>query len=177
MAKQIEDNVIQLDAKIDEIKTDAIDTKEILNQGLANVADDLGRKILESANQIDSRCDEKLEKNSDILKKQIDENIEKKLGDVKITMDELEKNVADALETEKNDREKLAEDTKMAFEEEKMLRAQDIGIIRSLEYFFRHPCIFFGLKLVYHTLFSFLSSFDKIFDSWAPEFNAIVTLK
>ena len=74
MAKQIEDNVIQLDAKIDEIKTDAMDTKEVINQGLANVADDLGRKILESANQIDSRCDEKLEKNSDILKKQIDDD-------------------------------------------------------------------------------------------------------
>ena len=149
MAKQIEDNVIQLDAKIDEIKTDAIDTKEILNQGLANVADDLGRKILESANQIDSRCDEKLEINSEILKKLMDENVENKLGDVKTTMDELEKNVADALETEKNDREKLTEDTKMAFEEEKMLRAQDIGIIRSIEYIFLHPCIFFGLILVY----------------------------
>ena len=136
-----------------------------MNQGLANIADDLGRKILESANQIDSRCDEKLEKNSDVLKKQIDENIENKLGDVKITMDELEKNVADALETEKNDREKLAEDTKMAFEEEKMLRAQDIGIIRSLEYIFHHPCIFFGLILVDHKLFSYLTSFDKTFEA------------
>jgi hypothetical protein len=45
-------------------------------------------------------------------------------------MDEMEKNVADALENEKTDREKLADDTKMALEEEKMLRAQDIGIIR-----------------------------------------------
>ena len=47
-------------------------------------------------------------------------------------MDEMEKNVADALESEKSDREKLADDTKMALEEEKMLRAQDIGIIRLL---------------------------------------------
>ena len=165
LAKQIEDSAIQLDAKIDELKTDSIDTKEVINQGLANVADDLGRKILESADQMDLRCDEKLEKNSEILKKLMDESIENKLGDVKATMDELEKNVADALETEKNDREKLAEDTKMAFEEEKMLRAQDIGIIRSLEYIFHHPSVFFGLILVYHKRFPDLFSFDNTFEA------------
>ena len=61
-------------------------------------------------------------------------------------MDEMEKNVADALETEKSDREKLADDTKMALEEEKMLRAQDIGIIRLL-------CSTFPLSSEQHTVY------------------------
>ena len=76
------------------------------------------------------KYDEKLDKNLENLSNQIGEKLDNKLIDVKLGMDEMEKNVADALENEKADREKLAGDTKMALEEEKMLRAQDIGIIR-----------------------------------------------
>ena len=91
------------------------------------------------------KYDEKLDKNLENLSNQIGEKLDNKLIDVKLGMDEMEKNVADALENEKADREKLAGDTKMALEEEKMLRAQDIGIIRLI--FFHHPFI----KKVHHS--------------------------
>lgn len=128
----MEDSASQLDGKINEIKAEAEDTQAAIKQGLANIKDELGRKILDSANDLSSKYDEKLDKSAQTISNQIDQKLENKFLDVKMGMDEMEKNVADALETEKSDREKLADDTKMALEEEKMLRAQDIGIIRLL---------------------------------------------
>ena len=130
LSKQLEENVIQLDGKIDQIKADSDDAKEAMNQGLSDLEDKLGKKILDSTNDLSSKYDEKLDKNLANLSNQIEEKLDNKLLDLKSGIDEMEKNVADALENEKADREKLAGDTKMALEEEKMLRAQDIGIIR-----------------------------------------------
>ena len=121
---------MQLDGKFDEIKANEEDAKEALSQGLSKLEDKLGKKILDSTNDLSLKYDEKLDKNLENLSNQIGEKLDNKLIDVKLGMDEMEKNVADALENEKADREKLAGDTKMALEEEKMLRAQDIGIIR-----------------------------------------------
>ena len=134
MSRQIEESASQLDGRISEIKTENEEVKGIMSQGLANVKDELGRKIQESANDLSSKYDEKLDNNTQNICNIIDEKIDHKLVDIKMGMDEMEKNVADALENEKTDREKLADDTKMALEEEKMLRAQDIGIIRLLQF-------------------------------------------
>ena len=135
LSKQIEDSAIQLDGQISEINAKTEDGQEKLNQGLANVKDELGRKILDSANDLSLKYDEKLDNNAQLLNKQFEEKLDNKLLDVKMGLDEIEKNIADALENEKVGREKLADDTKMALEEEKMLRAQDIGIIRLKSFF------------------------------------------
>ena len=132
MSKQIEDSTNQLEGKLDEIKTENDEEKGRTNQNFINVRDELGRKIKESADNLSSKCDEKLEQNTQGLSDLIDGKIENLLTGIKTDMDEMEKNVADALENEKLNREKLGDDTKMALEEEKMLRAQDIGIIRLL---------------------------------------------
>ena len=119
LSKQLEENVIQLDGKMDEIKAGSEDAKEALNQGLSELEDKLGRKISDSTNDLSSKYDEKLDKNLANLSNQIEEKLDNKLLDLKSGIDEMEKNVVDALENEKADREKLAGDTKMALEEEK----------------------------------------------------------
>lgn len=146
LSRQLEESASQIDGKINKVKSEAEEAKEAIRQGLANIKDELGRKILESANDLSSKYDEKLDKSAETLSNQIEEKLENKLLDVKMGMDEMEKNVADALETEKSDREKLADDTKMALEEEKMLRAQDIGIIRLI-------CFTFPLSLEQLTVY------------------------
>ena len=134
MSRQIEDSANQLDSRIGEIKAENEEEKGKINQSLANIKDELVRKIQDSADDLSSKYDEKLDKKTQYLCNLIDEKVDNKLMDIKMGMDEMEKNVADALESEKADREKLAGDTKMALEEEKMLRAQDIGIIRLLQF-------------------------------------------
>ena len=128
----MEDNTNQLEGKLVDMKTENDEEKGKINQNFINIRDELGSKINASADNLASKYDEKLEQNAQGLRDLIDGKLEGQLTEVKTVMDEIEKNVADALENEKSQREKLGDDTKMALEEEKMLRAQDIGIIRLL---------------------------------------------
>ena len=82
MSKQLEENVIQLDGKIDQIKADSDDAKEAMNQGLADLEDKLGKKILDSTNDLSSKYDEKLDKNLANLSNQIEEKLDNKLLDL-----------------------------------------------------------------------------------------------
>ena len=114
LSRQLEDSVLQLDGKFDEIKANEEDAKEALSHGLSELEDKLGKKILDSTNDLSLKYDEKLDKNLENLSNQIGEKLDNKLIDVKLGMDEMEKNVADALENEKADREKL-DDYKMLY--------------------------------------------------------------
>ena len=49
---------------------------------------------------------------------------------LKGNLDEMERNVNDLMNKEMKEREKLEADMKMALEEEKMLRGQDMGILK-----------------------------------------------
>merc|ERR1719414_2280385 len=60
----------------------------------------------------------------------LNDQIDAKVDELKGNLDEMELNVADLINKERSDREKLEADTKMALEEEKMLRGQDVGILK-----------------------------------------------
>ena len=155
----MEESAEQLEGKLNDMKTENEEEKLEMEQKILNVKDDLGKKIVKSSDDLCAAFNTKLEDSVNSLNAAMDEKIDTKLIDIKTNLDEMEKNVIDALESEKGDREKMADDTKMAFEEEKMLRAQDIGIIRLLSLLFLDANILEVVCCATHHSFSFQCSF------------------
>ena len=130
VAKQNEQDKHELATKIAEANKAIEESNAKGDDKLKDIKDEILKRIDRDKEDTEAKIQRDIDAAKDDLAKELSEKMQINVDELKGNMDEMEKNVADLLNKERSDREKLEADMKMAVEEEKMLRGQDIGILK-----------------------------------------------